>query len=104
MFSLPTYDKILTSFLWFHADYTSLCSYIYCYSYPLFHPASRKLCCLFYAQDELPAPMRPNPKSTDGDGDTSVNFTALAVKPVILYHAEAQEPESHPCIHECPKE
>lgn len=28
MFSLPTYDKILISFLWFHAHYISLCRHI----------------------------------------------------------------------------
>lgn len=56
MFSLPTYDKILISFLWFPVVlFISLCRYIYCYSYPLFCPAFRKLCCLSYAWDELPA-------------------------------------------------
>ncbi|XP_009276295.1 PREDICTED: protein FRA10AC1 [Aptenodytes forsteri] len=36
---------------------------------------------LLCAQDELPAPMWPHPKATDGDGETLVNFTALGVKP-----------------------
>lgn len=48
--------------------------------------------------------MWPNPKSTADDGETSVNFTVLGVKPIIFHHTDVQSSKSHPKIHECPEE
>lgn len=48
--------------------------------------------------------MWPNPKSTAEDGETSVNFTVLGVKPIIFHHTDTQQSKSHPKTHESPKE